>query len=180
MEILRTGIDGLLLIQPQIFEDERGHFMEFFRKDRLREMGMAFEFVQENESRSQKKVLRGLHYQEPPFEQGKLVRVVCGKVQDVAVDIRKSSPTFGRWFSHLLSGENRTMLWIPPGFAHGFLALEDDTVFQYKCTGYYNKDSERSIRWNDPQLAIDWMVRDPLISEKDSDATLFNQLRTNF
>jgi dTDP-4-dehydrorhamnose 3,5-epimerase len=180
MDILTTEIEGLLLIQPRVFEDDRGHFMEFFRKDKIREVGIGFEFVQENESRSKKNVLRGLHYQEPPFEQGKLVRVVSGMAQDVALDIRKNSSTYGQWYSHKLSEENKTMLWIPPGFAHGFLALEDDTVLQYKCTAYYNRDSERSIRWNDPQLAIRWQVPNPLLSDKDRNAALFNQLITNF
>jgi dTDP-4-dehydrorhamnose 3,5-epimerase len=180
MEILTTEIEGLFLFQPQVFEDERGYFLEFFRKDQIWELGINLEFVQENESRSKKNVLRGLHFQEPPFEQGKLVRVVSGKVQDVAVDLRRNSATFGQWFSHVLSDENKTLLWIPPGFAHGFLALMENTVFQYKCTGYYNSDSEKSIRWNDPQLAIHWEVKDPLISEKDRNAPLFFQLQTNF
>jgi dTDP-4-dehydrorhamnose 3,5-epimerase len=180
MEILTTGIEGLFLIQPQVFEDERGCFFESYRKDQLRKVGIEPEFVQENESHSKKNVLRGLHFQEPPYEQGKLVRVVSGKVQDVAVDLRRKSATFGQWYSHVLSDENKTLLWIPPGFAHGFLALEDETVFQYKCTGYYNKNSENSIRWNDPDLAIKWEVIDPLISEKDRNAPLFYQLRTNF
>ncbi len=138
------------------------------------------DFVQDNESKSQKDVLRGLHFQNPPFEQGKLVRVVKGAVLDVAVDIRKDSGTYGEWLSQELTEENKTMLWIPPGFAHGFLTLQDETIFQYKCTNYYNKDSEGSIRWNDPILKIKWDVVNPVVSDKDQDAPSFKDFSSKF
>jgi dTDP-4-dehydrorhamnose 3,5-epimerase len=176
LEILKTKLEGLLIIRPRVFEDERGYFFESFRLDRMREFGVKQDFVQDNESKSQKGVLRGLHFQNPPFEQGKLVRVVKGAVLDVAVDIRRDSRTYGEWHSQELTEENKTMLWIPPGFAHGFLTLKDDTIFQYKCTNYYNKESEGSIRWNDPDLKIDWGIENPVVSEKDNAAPLFSEL----
>ena len=176
----KSKIDGLLIIQPRVFEDDRGYFFESFRLDKLRELGIDLDFVQDNESKSQKGVLRGLHFQNPPYEQGKLIKVVKGAVIDVAVDIRKKSPTYGQWISHELSEYNKTMFWIPPGFAHGFLTLEDDTIFQYKCTNYYNKESEDSIRWNDPDLNIDWGIRNPIVSDKDSKAGLFKDFKSKF
>ncbi len=168
-------MEGLLIIRPRVFEDDRGYFFESFRLDKMRESGVTLDFVQDNESKSQKGVLRGLHFQNPPFEQGKLVRVVKGAVLDVAVDIRRDSQTYGEWLSQELSEDNKTMLWIPPGFAHGFLTLKDDTIFQYKCTNYYNKESEGSIRWNDPDLNIDWGVENPVVSEKDRTAPFFSE-----
>ncbi len=176
----KSKIDGLLIIQPRVFEDDRGYFFESFRLDKLRELGIDLDFVQDNESKSQKGVLRGLHFQNPPYEQGKLIKVVKGAVIDVAVDIRKKSPTYGQWISHELSEYNKTMFWIPPGFAHGFLTLEDDTIFQYKCTNYYNKESEDSIRWNDPVLNIDWGIKNPIVSDKDSKAGLFKDFKSKF
>jgi dTDP-4-dehydrorhamnose 3,5-epimerase len=136
--------------------------------------------VQDNQSLSQKGVLRGLHFQNPPFAQGKLVRVIKGSVLDVAVDIRKDSPTYGEHFSVELSEENKTILWIPPGFAHGFVTLEDDTIFIYKCTAVYNKESEGSLIWNDEDLNIDWRVVNPLVSDKDIQAGNFNDFTTQF
>ena len=180
MELLRTEIQGLLVIKPVVFNDDRGYFFESFRLDRLREFGVDLEFRQDNESKSQKGVLRGLHFQNPPYEQGKLVKVVKGAVLDVAVDIRKKSPSYGKWFSHELSEKNKTMLWIPPGFAHGFATMMNDTIFQYKCTNYYHKDSEGSIRWNDPQLNINWQIENPLISGKDAKAPLFKDHKSKF
>ncbi len=180
MKLIRTEIEGLLIIEPTVFEDDRGYFFESFRLDRLREFGISEKFVQDNESKSQKDVLRGLHYQKPPHVQGKLVRVVKGAVLDVAVDFRKKSPTFGRWFSHELTEENKTMLWIPPGFAHGFLTLRDETIFQYKCTNYYDRESEGSIRWDDPDLNIDWNVSNPVVSGKDKQAPLFKETLSPF
>ncbi len=180
MELKTTGLDDLLIVKPNVFRDERGYFFESFRLDKIREAGILFDFVQDNESKSQKGVLRGLHFQNPPFEQGKLVRVVKGAVLDVAVDIRKNSATYGKWIAEKISEENKTMLWIPPGFAHGFLTLEDETIFQYKCTSYYNKNAEGSIRWNDPELNIDWGYKDPIVSEKDIVAPLFSQLESKF
>jgi dTDP-4-dehydrorhamnose 3,5-epimerase len=145
MEITRTEIEGLLIIQPKVFGDDRGYFFESFRLDKLRENGVDLDFVQDNESLSGKGVVRGLHFQNPPYAQGKLVRVIKGKVLDVAVDIRKNSPTYGEWHSIILSEYNKIIFWIPPGFAHGFHSMEDNTLFQYKCTNYYNKESEGSI-----------------------------------
>lgn len=176
----KSEIEGLVLIQPKVFSDERGYFFESFRLDRFREMGIDLDFVQDNESKSQKGVLRGLHFQNPPYEQGKLIRVVKGAVVDVAVDIRKGSPTYGQWVSHELSEYNKTLFWIPPGFAHGFLTLEDDTIFQYKCTHYFHKESEGSIRWNDPDLNIDWGIETPSLSEKDKISPLFKDFKSSF
>ena len=180
MEISNTPIDGLLVIKPSIFEDERGEFFESWSKRSYEEIGLALDFVQDNQSLSNKGVLRGLHFQNPPFAQGKLVRVIKGSVIDVAVDIRKNSSTYGQYYSLKISEENKTIFWIPPGFAHGFLALEDNTIFSYKCTAIYNKESEGSIIWNDPHIAINWGVNDPLVSEKDMASGLFKSLKSKF
>ena len=155
MNILPTALPDVKLLEPQVFGDERGFFMETFRDQWFREQVCNRGFVQENHSKSAIGVLRGLHYQlEKP--QGKLVRVVAGSVFDVAVDLRRSSPTFGRWAGAVLSAENKRQLWIPEGFAHGFYVLEDNTEFVYKCTDYYHPQSEHSLLWNDPALGIDW------------------------
>jgi len=167
MEIIETKIEGLLIIKPQVFNDERGYFFESFNEDKFKDLGLASAFVQDNESKSQKNVLRGLHFQKPPFAQGKLVRVIKGSVLDVAVDLRPDSPTYGQWEAVELTEENKLMYWIPPGFAHGFVTLEDDTIFSYKCTNVYNKESEGSIQWNDADLCIDWKIENPILSEKD-------------
>jgi dTDP-4-dehydrorhamnose 3,5-epimerase len=180
MQVERTAIQGLLIITPKIFMDGRGYFFESFNKRAMLEHGIGEDFVQDNQSLSQKGVLRGLHFQNPPFAQGKLVRVLKGSVLDVAVDIRKDSPTYGSHVSELLSGENKKMFYIPPGFAHGFLTLEDDTLFVYKCTNYYNKASEDSLLWNDPDLAIRWGISAPLISEKDQAGKPFASFRSLF
>ena len=180
MELIQTDIAGLILIKPSVYEDERGYFFESYNRNAMQKVGVDVVFDQDNESRSRKNVLRGLHFQNPPFEQGKLVRVTKGAVLDVALDIRKDSPTYGKWNSLTLSEGNRLIYWIPTGFAHGFLALEDDTVFTYKCTGMYNKESEDSIRWNDPDLNIDWGIKDPIISDKDNKAPLFKDLQSKF
>lgn len=180
MKIIKTTIEGLLILQPQVYSDERGYFFESFRHDILTELGINEGFVQDNESKSQKGVLRGLHFQNPPYAQGKLIRVVKGAVLDVAVDIRKGSISFGKFFKIELNEENKSILWIPPGFAHGFVTLRDDTVFQYKCTKYYNKGAEGSILWNDPVLGIEWQISSPIISQKDADAPLFADLKSNF
>src|SRR5690606_21973580 len=162
MKLTQTAIPDVVLIEPAVFADERGWFMESFNEARfhaeLQKLGLPLPrpFVQDNHSCSKKGVLRGLHYQLPPHAQGKLVRVVQGAAFDVAVDIRKGSPTFGQWVGAELSAANRRMMWIPEGFAHGFVALEDDTHFLYKTTDYYAKDSEAAIRWDDPALAITW------------------------
>lgn len=167
IEIVKTKIPDLYIIKPQVFEDNRGYFFESYNNETFLRMGIEEHFVQDNESKSMKGVLRGLHFQKPPHAQGKLVRVVRGAVLDVAVDLRKSSPAFGRWDSVELTEKNKWMYWIPPGFAHGFVTLEDDTVFSYKCTHVYNKESEACILWNDPALNIDWKIEQPILSEKD-------------
>lgn len=180
MEITRFNIEGPVLIQPRIFEDERGYFFESYNESAFITAGINARFVQDNQSCSHKNVLRGLHFQNPPFAQGKLVRVVRGRVLDVAVDIRKDSPTFGEHLIVELSGENQSMFWIPEGFAHGFISLEDDTLFLYKCTQVYNKASEGGILWNDPDLKINWSVNAPIVSSKDQELPQFNQLQSLF
>ena len=185
MNIIQTKIKGLLIIEPRVFADDRGWFMESFNEQRFAAVlaGLGQEvpdFVQDNHSYSKAGVLRGLHYQLPPHAQGKLVRVVQGKAWDVAVDIRQDSDTFGQWVGVELSAENKTMFWIPAGFAHGFLALENDTQFLYKTTNYYDQASERSLLWNDGQVAIDWPVTDPkdlIISAKDLEAKSLAQVK---
>ena len=163
----KTPIEGLLIIKPTVFEDERGHFFESYQKQRFKENGIDVEFVQDNQSLSQKNVLRGLHFQQPPFAQAKLIRVIKGAVIDVAVDIRKNSPTYGKHCLIELSEYNKILFYIPAGFAHGFLTLEDNTIFTYKCSNYFNKQAEGALLWNDEQLAINWDVSNPILSEKD-------------
>lgn len=180
MEIIKTAIEGVLIIKPDVFKDERGYFFESYNKERFAKAGLDMNFVQDNESKSSKGVLRGLHFQRPPFAQGKLVRVIKGSVMDVAVDLRKDSPTYGQWVSHILSEENKEMFWIPEGFAHGFLTLEDETIFSYKCTNVYNKESEGSIIWNDPDINIDWNIEKPILSEKDKVSPFFKDFVTPF
>jgi dTDP-4-dehydrorhamnose 3,5-epimerase len=176
MKVHPTGIDGLLLIEPTRFGDDRGYFFESFNEKRFTEQAGAFTFVQDNQSGSVRGVLRGLHYQLEPQAQGKLVRAVSGTVLDVAVDIRRHSPTFGKHYSVELTGENNLQLWIPPGFAHGFVTLSDTAVFQYKVTRYWSKDHERCIAWDDPDLAIDWKLdARPLLSPKDMQGSPFAQ-----
>lgn len=166
MKVEKTNLDGLLILKPKVFNDERGFFLESFNKKRYEEVGIKLEFVQDNHSKSSKGVLRGLHFQKTK-PQGKLVRVVKGKVFDVAVDLRKGSPTFGQWKSVILSDENKIQFWVPPGFAHGFLVLSDTADFEYKCTEYYDSDDEGSLLWNDPELNIPWPEKKPKISKKD-------------
>jgi dTDP-4-dehydrorhamnose 3,5-epimerase len=170
MNFTRTVIADLVICEPDIFGDERGYFAETFRADKLEEfLGYKINFCQDNESKSSYGVLRGLHYQLPPYAQTKLVRVIKGRVLDIAVDIRKNSPTFGQYVAVELSGDNKKQLLIPRGFAHGFLVLEDDTVFAYKVDNYYNQASDRGISYNDPTLNIDWLI-DPSklnLSKKD-------------
>ena len=180
MKIIKTEIKGLLIIKPRVFEDNRGYFFESWSKDTFENAGLDINFVQDNQSFSSKGVVRGLHFQNPPFAQGKLVRVLKGSVLDIAVDIRENSPTYGKYFSIHLSEENKTMFWIPPGFAHGFSTLEDNTIFSYKCSGVYNKESEGSLMWNDTDLNIDWKIKNPIISEKDQNSELFSNLKTQF
>lgn len=180
MQIIETNIPGLLEIMPQVFGDERGYFFESYSKEAFAKIGVNYEFVQDNQSLSNKGVLRGLHFQNPPFAQGKLVRVIQGAVLDVVVDIRKGSPTYGKHHKVRLTGENKLMFWIPPGFAHGFLTLEDNTIFSYKCTQLYNKESEGSVLWNDPALGINWNVENPQLSAKDIEAKPLSELQSQF
>ena len=180
MEIIKTSIEGLLIIKPDVFKDERGYFFESYNKERFAKEELVMNFVQDNESKSSNGVLRGLHFQKPPYAQGKLVRVVKGSVMDVAVDLRKNSPTYGKWESRILNEDNKEMFWIPEGFAHGFLTLEDNTIFTYKCTNIYNKESEGSILWNDPDINIDWNIENPILSEKDKISPLFKDFVTPF
>jgi dTDP-4-dehydrorhamnose 3,5-epimerase len=180
MDIKTTPIEGLLIIEPQVFTDPRGYFYESYNKEKFVAAGINIEFVQDNQSLSQKGIVRGLHFQAPPFDQGKLVRVIQGAVLDVAVDIRKNSPTYGQNFSIELSAQNRTMFYIPPGFAHGFETLEDNTIFLYKCTDVYNKQSEGGLLWNDPELGIKWQTSNPLISDKDKILPLLKDLLSPF
>ncbi len=169
MKAIDTAIPDVKIIEPTVFSDGRGFFFESFSKAKFETaIGRSADFVQDNHSRSGRGVLRGLHYQMPPHAQAKLVRVVVGEVYDVAVDIRNSSPTFGQWVGVLLSDENKRQLWIPEGFAHGFLTLSDHVEFLYKTTNYYAPESDRGIRWNDPRIAIDWSLTEhPTLSDKD-------------
>ena len=170
MKISTTKIEGLLILEPRIFPDDRGYFYESYNKQKYADAGIVGDFVQDNQSFSQKGALRGLHGQADPFAQGKLVRVLQGRVLDVAVDIRKNSPTFGQHVTVELSGDNHVQFWVPPGFLHGFVTLEDDTIFTYKVTNFYDKASEIGVIWNDPTLAINWGIdeKDALLSPKDT------------
>lgn len=167
MELIETGISGLLLLKPRVFKDERGYFFESYNKEAFNAAGIHEDFVQDNQSLSGKGILRGLHFQNPPHAQGKLVRVIKGAVQDVVVDIRKHSPTYGSHYSAELSEDNFHMLYIPPGFAHGFVTLMDHTIFSYKCTETYHPASEGGLQWNDVDFGIQWAIENPVLSEKD-------------
>ena len=180
MDVITTPIKDLLVLKPKVYKDERGYFFESWNKQSFIELGISLDFVQDNQSFSKKGVLRGLHFQKPPYAQGKLVRVIKGSVLDVAVDIRKNSDTYGQHYSIELTGKNNIMFWIPPGFAHAFITLEDDTIFSYKCTGIYHKDSEGALIWNDKDLNIDWKITDPIVSEKDQLAEKFHEFNTPF
>lgn len=179
MNVFRTEIEDVLIIEPQVFGDERGYFFESFNAERfLAQTGIEITFVQDNESLSKRGVLRGLHFQREPYAQAKLVRVVRGKVLDVAVDIRPDSPTFGRYVATELSGENHRQMFIPKGFAHGYVVLEDNTIFQYKCDEFYHPESEDGIAWNDPKIGIDWGIPESeiILSEKDKNRPLLSEL----
>lgn len=174
-------IEGIIIFDTDVFRDERGYFMEYYNEKMFKQNVLEnFSFKQDNISLSKKNVLRGLHFQAPPFEQGKLIQVLKGKVMDVAVDVRKGSKTYGKHLKIELSGKNHKQLWIPPGFAHGFLTLEDDTLFSYKCTNHYSKNHEMDLLWNDDNLNIDWGIENPVISEKDEKATKFEDLISPF
>jgi dTDP-4-dehydrorhamnose 3,5-epimerase len=178
MEFRQSSIKGLVEIIPRLFRDERGVFFESYMEKLFRENGINASFVQDNQSFSVKNVLRGLHFQKPPFAQGKLVRVIKGKVLDVAVDIRKDSPTYGQHEAIVLDAEKFNMFYVPEGFAHGFLALEE-TIFVYKCTNYYHKESESGIIWSDPDLKINWGIKSPLVSGKDLELDRLKDLKFN-
>ena len=170
MNVIKTKLQGCVVIEPTVFGDDRGFFLETFQAERYADLaGITSPFVQDNHSRSARGVLRGLHFQKNK-PQGKLIRVVKGEVYDVAVDIRQGSPTFGQWEGIILSEENKTQLWVPPGFAHGFVVLSDTADFEYKCTDYYDPSDEGSILWNDPELNIPWPIDNPKLSEKDANA----------
>ncbi len=181
MIIHKLELEGVILFEPKQFSDSRGVFYETFQHEKFEEItGEPVHFVQDNESISKKGVVRGLHFQKPPFAQGKLVRVVNGSVLDVLLDIRKNSPTYGKHLAIELSAINKLILWIPPGFAHGFSALQDDAVFQYKCSNYYHPQSEQTILWNSPLLEINWKVENCIVSEKDQEGIDFSSFETPF
>ena len=178
MNVIKTKIEGVVIIEPHVFRDDRGYFFESFSQQRFNELVAPVTFVQDNESRSTYGVLRGLHFQKPPYAQSKLVRVVKGVVLDVAVDLRKDSPTFGQYEQVLLSENNKRQFFIPQGLAHGFVVLSPEAVFQYKCDNYYAPQAEGSVRWDDPQININWQLPlgDILLSEKDKKAPLLAEL----
>ncbi|MBN1986543.1 MAG: dTDP-4-dehydrorhamnose 3,5-epimerase [Prolixibacteraceae bacterium] len=182
MKIIETEIPGLLVVEPRVFEDSRGYFFESYQKERYFQHAVKTEFIQDNESKSGRGVVRGLHYQLEPFAQAKLVRVVQGSVYDVAVDLRKGSPTFGQWFGLELNDIEKKQLFIPRGFAHGFSVLTQTAVFTYKCDNVYNKEAERAIHINDPKLNIDWKIGkgEQTVSEKDLQAPFFDDAEMNF
>lgn len=182
MKLIPTDIEGVFIIEPRLYSDERGYFFEAFSQKRFEELtGIHTAFVQDNESRSAKGVVRGLHFQLPPHAQSKLVRVVRGKIVDVAVDIRRGSPTFGRHVAVELSDENHRQLFIPRGFAHGFSVLEGDAIVEYKCDNYYAPEAEGAIRWDDPELAIDWQIEDKsIVSAKDMANKLLQECNALF
>ncbi len=174
MELIETGFKGLILIKPKVFIDERGYFFESFNREKFESIGIKENFIQDNQSLSNKGIVRGLHFQSPPHAQGKLVRVIKGAVQDVVVDIRKNSTTYGKSYSVELSEDNFLMLYIPPGFAHGFATLEDQTIFSYKCTDTYHPECEGGLAWDDREFNINWSVSNPILSEKDKKYQAFS------
>ena len=180
MKVTKLPIDGVLLIEPQVFGDSRGWFYETYNEERYRAAGIDVTFVQDNQSFSQKNVVRGLHFQKPPFTQAKLVSVIQGAVLDVAVDLRAGSPTYGQYVSAVLTAENHHQLFVPKGFAHGFSVLEDNTIFAYKCSNLYNKESEGSIIYNDPDIHVEWGVENPILSEKDKIGPTLREFVTPF
>jgi dTDP-4-dehydrorhamnose 3,5-epimerase len=179
MDIKEGRLPGIKIITPRVFGDGRGFFLESYNREKLRGHGIAVDFVQDNHSFSTKNVLRGLHYQINPG-QDKIVRVTSGKVFDVVVDVRKNSPTFGHWENFILSAENKIQVFIPKGFAHGFCALSENVDFLYKCSEYYSPANERGIIWNDPDIGIEWPVREPVLSEKDKEYPTLHNLEDTF
>lgn len=180
MEIIKTEIDDILILQPKVFRDQRGFFVESFREESFNALGLNIKFVQDNISKSQKNTIRGLHYQVGDSAQGKLCFVISGVVLDVAVDIRFGSPTFGKYVSVVLDSEKMNQVWIPPGFAHGFSVLSKEAIFAYKCTNYYNKENERALYFADEQIGIDWQVDNPIVSDKDKSALKLNEIGKDF
>jgi dTDP-4-dehydrorhamnose 3,5-epimerase len=180
MKIHKTEFPDLLVIEPDVFGDERGYFFESYNKAKFELNGLDLNFVQDNFSKSVQGTIRGLHFQINPFAQGKLCQVIKGEVLDVAVDLRFNSPTFGKHFSLKLSEQNHLQLWIPEGFAHGFSVLSEEAIFHYKCTNFYNKESERVIIYNDSDLGIEWLVENPIVSEKDKTGMFFKDLQKYF
>jgi dTDP-4-dehydrorhamnose 3,5-epimerase len=180
LKVIKTDIAGLLVIEADVFSDDRGFFFESYSKQRYEKFGIPDEFVQDNISKSKKDTVRGLHYQIGEKAQGKLCQVIAGEVLDVAVDIRFGSPTYGKYFSQILNSEKKLQLWIPVGFAHGFSVLSEEAIFSYKCTNYYSKAHERTILFNDTNLKINWKVKNPIVSEKDLNATKFKEIEKEF
>lgn len=174
------ALPEVVCIETQVFPDNRGIFFETFKKSEFAKLGLPTDFVQENTSVSKKGVVRGMHWQNPPFAQGKLIHVLAGKLFDVAVDVRKGSPNYGKWVSCEISAENKRLLWVPPGFAHGFMALEDNTIMVYKNTAEYNKESEGGFIWNDPAIGILWPAGEVVVSEKDQVLPLLLEAKANF
>lgn len=180
-KLIETKINDLYIIEPNVLNDSRGYFFESFNKKEFKKFGIDVEFVQDNQSMSSKSVIRGLHFQAPNHSQAKLVRVVSGSILDVAVDIRKKSKTYGQYVSTILSDDNKRMFYIPDGFAHGFLTLEDNTIVQYKCSNFYNQESEGGLIWNDKDINIDWGIDfEPIISEKDKKNKSFKDFNSPF
>ena len=180
MKITKTNIDGLIILEPEIFKDDRGSFFESWNVKKFHEIGIEDHFVQDNQSNSSKGILRGLHFQNSPYAQAKLVRVIRGSVLDVAVDLRSNSSTYGKHYSIVLSDKILKSCYIPKGFAHGFVALEDNTIFSYKCSDMYNKESEGCLLWNDQDLGIDWDIDNPIISQKDMQGLYFKDFKSKF
>jgi dTDP-4-dehydrorhamnose 3,5-epimerase len=176
MTVREISLPGVLILEPDVYEDERGFFLETYRAERYREAGVPMSFVQDNLSRSQEDVLRGLHFQQDPHAQGKLITVLRGAVHDIVVDVREGSPTFKQWEGIPLSADRMRQLWVPEGFAHGFVVTDGPALFHYKCTDVYNREAERAIRWDDPDLAIDWPVESPRLSDKDRAAPRLQDL----
>jgi dTDP-4-dehydrorhamnose 3,5-epimerase len=180
MIIENTTIKDLKIIHPDVFEDGRGYFYESYNQRTFHQNGIIDHFVQDNQSLSQSRVLRGMHFQNPPYAQGKLVRVIKGSILDVALDLRKKSPTYGKHFAIELNEKNKLMLWLPIGFAHGFVTLENETIFSYKCSSFYNKLSEVCILWDDKTLNINWGISNPILSQKDREGVLFDKFVSPF
>jgi dTDP-4-dehydrorhamnose 3,5-epimerase len=175
MNVIETTLKGVLIIEPKVFGDARGFFMETWNRARYEEAGFPAGFIQDNLSRSRKGVLRGLHYQKP-YAQGKLLSVIEGEIFDVAVDIRRGSPDFARWVGVVLSGENKRQLYVPPGFAHGFCVVSDTAVVTYKCTELYHPEADKGVRWDDPRIGVEWPLTDPAVSDKDGRAPLLEDI----